>query len=82
MVKWPIPKQMYGEADTKNSEVDSSAFIYNGMHMKTNERHCYGTFCRPCTICRRRQIAPTLAAHFVAPMHNLTPDDKMCCSGT
>ena len=43
---------------------------------------CYGTFCRPCTICRRRQIVPTLAAHFVAPMHNLTPGDKMCCSGT
>ena len=37
---------------------------------------CYGTFCR------RQQIVPTLAAHFVAPMHNLTPGDKMCCSGT
>ena len=22
--------------------------------------------CRPCTICRRQQIVPTLAAHFVA----------------
>ena len=42
---------------------------------------CYGTFCRPCTICRRWQIVPTLAAHYVAPMHNLTPGDKMCCSG-
>ena len=42
---------------------------------------CYGTFCRPCTICRWRQIVPTLAAHFVAPLHNLTPGDKMCCSG-
>ena len=43
---------------------------------------CYGTFCRPCTICRRRQIVSTLAAHFVASMHNLTPGDKMCRSGT
>ena len=40
---------------------------------------CYGTFCRPCTICQR-QIVPTLAAHFVVPMHNLTPGDKMCKS--
>ena len=25
---------------------------------------------------------PTLAAHCVASVHNLTPGDKMCCSGT
>ena len=37
--------------------------------------------CRPCTICRQRQIVSPLAAHFVAPMHNLTPGDKMCRSG-
>ena len=50
--------------------------------MSCYEQPCYGTFCRPCTICRWRQIVPTLAAHFVAPMHNLTPGDKMCRSGT
>ena len=31
------------------------------------QRVCYGTFCRPCTICRQRQIVPTLATHFIAP---------------
>ena len=30
-------------------------------------RVCNCTFCRPCTICHRQQIVPTLAAHFVAP---------------
>ena len=35
-------------------------------------------FVAPAQICRRRQIVPTLAAHFVASMHNLTPGDKMC----
>ena len=49
--------------------------------MQATPELCYGTFCRPCTICHRRQIVSTLGAHFIAPMHNLTPGDKMCCTG-
>ena len=68
-----------------NSQVADKFTIYRFKDTTKSSiqslRVCYGTFCRPCTICRRRQIVPTLAAHFVAPLHNLTPGDKMCCSG-
>ena len=58
--------------------------LQNGEEQESTAREetCYGTFCHPCTICRQRQIVSTLAAHFVASMHNLTPGDKMCRSGT
>ena len=39
-------------------------------------------FVAPAQFVAGDKIVPTLAAHSVAPVHNLTPGDKMCGSGT